>query len=180
MRRADKMLAGLVSSRRRLLAEVEGLLEPRFSARPARGGWSAAQVLEHLSRVDDNLARGIAAVVAGKAQIRPQWNDPLRRLLYTLGIYRLVRIRTVPPLDPSDVPARPEALTRSAAARSALLAAIESNEGPALWKHSFRHPIFGPLSMEEMLGFVSDHEERHRLQIVRIKAALDREQPEKR
>jgi uncharacterized damage-inducible protein DinB len=176
MRRADKLIAGLDSSRRRLLAEVEGMLEPRFSARPARGGWSAAQVFEHLSRVDENMTRGIGAAIAGKLKVKRMWNDPLRRMIYTLGIYRLVRLRTVPTLDPAEVPARPEALARSTAARAGLLAAIDGTEGPTLWRHSFRHPIFGPLSTEEMLGFVAEHEERHRLQIVGIKAALEREQ----
>jgi uncharacterized damage-inducible protein DinB len=175
VRRADKVIAALDSSRRRLTSEVEGLLEPRFSTRPAKGGWSVAQTFEHLSRVDDNVARGIEAGLAGKLKLMRRWNDPMRRLIYVVGVYQIARIRTTPALDPGEVPPRPEAVARSTASRAKLLAAIETSDGPTLWKLSFRHPVFGPLSMAEMLEFISYHEERHRLQIVRIKAALERE-----
>lgn len=174
MRKQDKLLAALDSSRRRLNAEVEGLQEPRFSTRPPGGGWSVAQVVEHLSRADESLARGIPVVVAGRA-IQPRWTDPLSRLLYLSQIYKIARVKSRQALDPADAPPRPEAMARSAATRAALLAAIDAHEGKGVWKARVRHPIFGPLSMTEMIAFIADHEERHRLQIVRIKAALERE-----
>ncbi len=179
MKRVATILGALESSRRRLLAEVEGLLEPRFSAAPGRGGWSAAQVFEHLARVETNVARGIEASLAGKSRLERRWDDPLRRLFYLSGASSLVRLRTQPKLDPLNdpaaVPPRAEALVRLAAVREQLLGVIEAGENRGLWKHTLRHPIFGPLSTEEMLGFVANHQERHRLQIVRIKAALERE-----
>lgn len=179
VKRVATVLGALESSRRRLVAEVEGLLEPRFSARPKRGGWSAAQVFEHLTRVETGIARAIEAGLAGKPEVERRASDPFRRLFYLSRAYHLIHLRTTPKLDPlneaAPVPPRGEALPRLEAVREQLVAAIEAGEGRGLWKLQLRHPIFGPLSTEEMLDFVANHQERHRLQIVRIKAALERE-----
>jgi len=70
------------------------------------------------------------------------------------------------------VPPRAEALAKLGAARTALIAAINGADPDALFRQQLRHPIFGPLSMELMLKFVADHEDRHRVQLGRIRAAL--------
>ena len=173
--RVEKVLGGLESARRRLLAEVEVVQDPAFCLRPTPDDWSVAQVIEHLAKVDDSVARGVAAVTSGKLKIEQKPNDAWRKLLWTWGIYRMVRFRVPGAIDLQAPGTRVEALARITASRAALLAAIEAGERAALWSHSLRHPIFGPLPMRDMLTFVAEHEERHRLQIVRIKAALQQQ-----
>jgi len=174
VKRIESVLAELDSARRRLLSEVEGLQEPAFSTRPAPGSWSVGHVLEHLARAEENLARGIGAVTSGKLKIERRPGDGLGRLAYVLGLYRVVRVRTTEKLDPAEPLARAAALPRIAATRAQLLAAIEAGERVGMWSHYLRHPMMGPLRMAEMLSFMAYHEERHRRQIVRIKAALER------
>lgn len=173
--RIEKILGGLESARRRLTAEIESVHDPAFHARPSPRDWSVAQVIEHLALVDEAVARGIGAVTAGKLKVERRRGDSLRKLLWTFGIYKMVRIR-VP--GAGELPAkatRAEALSRIRDTREKLLAAIDAGERVGMWSHSLRHPIFGPLPMREMLDFVAHHEERHRLQIVRIKAALTKQ-----
>lgn len=174
MKRVEAVLAGLESARRRLLSEIEGVQEPRFSARPKPGAWSVGHVTEHLARTDEALTRGIAAVCAGKLRVERKPTDVFGRLAYVLNLYRLVAVRTSEKLDPQEAPERGAALARLAATREALRNAIEEGEKRGMWSHSLRHPVMGPLKMAEMLDFIAYHEERHRLQIVRIKSALDR------
>ncbi len=174
MKRVEAVLAGLESARRRLLAEIEGVHEPRFSTRPAPGRWSVGHVVEHLCRTDEALARGITAACAGKLRLERRPSDVLRRLFYLSGLYRIGAARTSAKLDPEESPGREPALARLAAIREQLREAIEAGEKRGMWSHSLRHPIFGPLSMAEMLDFVAYHEERHRRQIVRVKAALEK------
>jgi len=174
VKRIESVLAELDSARRRLLAEIEGLQDPAFSTRPAPGAWSAGHVVEHLARTDEGVARGIAAVTSGKLKIERRPGDWFGQLGYRLGLYRLLCARTSEKLDPAEPLPRSAAAARLAASRAQMLAAIEAGERVGMWSHSLRHPFLGPLRMAEMLSFIAYHEERHRLQIVRIKAALER------
>ena len=174
MTRRERVLAELDAARRRLFAAVDGLEEPAFSTRPAPGAWSAAHVFEHLARGEEGVARGVRAAAAGRLVTQRRWDDPLRRLLYRSNAYRFARFRTTARLDPGEAPPRPEALARIAATRRELVDAIEQGDERGIWIHALRHPIFGPLSMVEMLRFIAYHEERHARQIGRIRAALGR------
>lgn len=167
----DRALSEMDGSRRRFLSELEGLADPAFGQRPPRGGWSVAQVVEHIARSEGTIATGFVAMMAGRAGPRFRWLDPLGRLAWTLGIYRVVTLRTVARLDPAEPLAREPALAFLARSREQLLASL----GPdprLVTTVRLRHPIFGPLRGDEMLQFVSRHEERHRRQIARIREAL--------
>ena len=170
----ERVLAELGRARQRLMAEVEDFEEPRFSQRPSPGAWSAAHVIEHLARSESGVTRGVRAAAAGKLVIRPRWSDPLRQLFYRSNLYKAARVRTVAKLDPAEAPQRAEALARIAATRRELIEAIEQGDGRGIWTCSLRHPLFGPLPMEAMLRFMAYHEERHALQIGRIRTALRR------
>jgi len=174
MKRVESVLAELDSARRRLLAEVEGLQDPRFGEVPRRGGWSVSQAIQHLAASEEGIARGIEAGNAGRLRAKKLGSDSLRRLLYSSNLYKVVPFKTRPAFDPERALPRDESMALLAASRARLLCAIEEGERRNLWSYRLRHPIFGLLSMPEMLRFLAYHEERHRLQIVRIKAALAR------
>jgi uncharacterized damage-inducible protein DinB len=174
VKRIEAVLGELDSARRRLLSEVEGLQEPRFSTRPAPGQWSVGHVFEHLARAEDGVARGIGAVMAGKLKIERKPTDLFARVFYRLRLYDVIRVRTRAALDPSEALTQPVAMARITASREQLLAAIEAGERRGIWSQYLRHPFLGPLTVAEMLGFIAYHEERHRMQIVRIKAALEK------
>jgi len=173
MKRVEGVLAELESARRRLLSEVEGVHEPRFSTTPAAGKWSVGHVIEHLARTEEGITRGVTAVCAGKLKVERKGSDWMGRLVYVSGLYRIVSVRTIERLNPEAGLERGAALARLAGTREELKAAIESGERRGLWSHSLRHPFFGPLAMLEMIEFAAYHEERHRRQIVRIKRALE-------
>ena len=173
-KRVERILGGLESARRRLLAEAEGVMDPEFGMRPSPNDWSIAQVFEHLAQVDDSVARGILAVTAGKLKVERKSGDWFRYLGWSTGAYKYVRIRRPGSLDTPAAPDRAASLARIGETRAQLLAAIEEGERRGMWSHFLKHPIFGPMPMREMLTFVAEHEERHRLQIVRIKAKLVR------
>src|SRR5262245_34254888 len=118
--RIEKILGGLESARRRLIAEVEVVRDPAFTMRPSPRDWSVAQVIEHLALVDEAVARGITAVTSGKVKVERKPSDKFRKLLWTWGLYKMVRVR-VP--GASDLPAkgsRDEAMARITDTRARL------------------------------------------------------------
>lgn len=162
-------LAELDASRRRFLSELEALDEAHFVQRPPHGGWSAAQTAEHVARAEGAMAKGFAIAAAGKLPVRFRPADIFGRLLWTLQIYKVARVRTTAALDPDKSLSRAETLALLGRNRESLLSAAQSLP---LARIKVRHPVFGPFSGEEMLRFAAIHEERHRLQIVRIKRAI--------
>jgi uncharacterized damage-inducible protein DinB len=165
----EQALAELDASRRRLLSELEGLDEAHFVRQPDTGGWSAAQAAEHIARVEEAIGRGIALAAAGKLPIKFRLSDILGRLIWKFGVYKVVRVRAMTALVPEKSLPRAETLARLARNREILLSVVQSVPLAGL---RLRHPVFGPFSGAEMVQFASLHEERHRLQIVRIKRAI--------
>jgi len=167
----DRALSELDGSRRRFLSELEGLRDPGFGRRPPRGGWSVAQVVEHVARSERAIARGFTAMLGGRPGPRFQLLDPLRRLAWTLGLYRVIHVRAATPLDPAEPLFHEVALAQLAGAREQLLASLGADPG-RLATVRLRHPFFGPMRGDEMLRFASLHEERHRRQVARIREEL--------
>lgn len=169
----DRLLADLASSRRRMLAELDGFDDARFVERPPGGGWSAGQVVEHLARAESNIVRGVLKSLADGPLAKRTALDALRNLLfYRSGLADIVSVRTSKALDPEAPAARPEALARFAAVRDELVAALEATRGRDVSRLYLRHPFFGAMDLHDMIGFAAWHEERHRRQVVRLRAAL--------
>lgn len=164
----------LGASRRRLLATLEAFDEAEFTTRPPRGGWSAGHVCEHIARVDDSVLRTARRQAAGAPDPGPRFADHLRRLPLVLGVARWVRVRTGSALDPAEAPERGAALERLAVSRAALLTFLDEHRDADLSRWTSRHPFFGRMGLDRMIAFVTWHEDRHRRQIERARAALSR------
>lgn len=169
MSTADRVFGELEGSRRRLLSEIEGIHADAFVQRPPGGGWSVSQVVEHIARSEGSIARGLERAQAGELRVIGQPLDVLRWLVWRLQLYRVVRLRTTATLDPREPLPVAESVALLVRNREKLLLATQVAR---LSELKLRHPVFGPLSGFEMLAFAALHEERHRLQIVRIKQAI--------
>jgi uncharacterized damage-inducible protein DinB len=167
----------LAASRRALLAALEGLDEPAFSARLPDGGWSAGQVCEHLARVDESVMRRFERSRRDRETTAVTWLDRLRRAPLGIPALTAIRVRTFHSLDPANAPPRGPMLERLAAARSSLLdfaAALDPSERRTL---TATHPIFGRFTVDGFLDYLAWHERRHARQAARIRSALARGTP---
>jgi uncharacterized damage-inducible protein DinB len=56
----------MVAVREEIYREVEGKSEEELRAPPPDGGWSAAEILDHISRAERGVAKGSPALEKGE------------------------------------------------------------------------------------------------------------------
>jgi uncharacterized damage-inducible protein DinB len=166
-------------TRERLLRAVEGLSEEQQHFRPAADRWSVAQLCEHLSIVEGNVA-GLLGKVLGKAEGSGTSRDdsaPFAPVSVEEFVERTRDVKLDAPesVRPGDSRPLADSLAALDASRSALRALrprIERADAHAL---RFPHPTWGPLNLYQWLLFVGAHESRHLAQIEALKESMSAE-----
>jgi hypothetical protein len=152
--------------RRRLVARVEGAGEGQ--ERAPEGGWSVAEIIEHLSIAEPGITRAIERLLEpadGKgAEGTSQPFVPFS--LDEQAEQARGKIEAPEFLRPTGLPLA-EGLARLKESRS-VLAALRLRFESADYSQRFPHPAFGPLNAAQWLAFIGMHEERHLRQIERI------------
>ena len=167
-------------TRGRLRSAVEGLSEEQQGFRPAPDRWSVAELCEHLSIVEGNVARLLGRML-GKAEA----DDGAAReggaafAPVSIGEFvertRDVKLDAPEAVRPGSTRTLPESLAALAESRAALHALrprLERVDGHAL---RFPHPAWGPLNLYQWLLFVGAHESRHISQIEALKETMNSE-----
>ena len=163
------------NARSELLAAIDAIPHPLREARPTENAWSAAEVLEHLMRVE----KGIAKLVALKVGEMQTMEQPPRE---SPGMVAVAVSRFTAITDRSmriDAPERviPDGEMSAATARAALLETrgilldqLHAGDGLAYSSVAHQHPIFGVLDLYEWVFFIGAHERRHTAQVREIAA----------
>jgi hypothetical protein len=143
---------------------------------PPGGGWSVAQVVEHLAHADRLFTQLLAKYVG---ELRGQPSDNVdaagvlqrRRLLAVLD--RNTRVESREWIQPVQNWSIDQALRNLEDERRRLVLTVRSAEGVPLSIVSYAHFILGDLNLYEWIGFVGYHEMRHAAQIREINIALE-------
>jgi hypothetical protein len=172
----EEVFAANEEVRRRLLARVEGLSEEERSARGADGGWSAADIIEHLALTERRITKALegmlpqAADSDGKGEGKGEGKGTSGSFTpFSLDAY-VERARAQKFEAPEFIRPRGAALDESLAHLRESRAALERLRprfDDADYSAQFPHPAFGPLNVAQWLAFVGMHEERHLRQIER-------------
>jgi len=157
---AESCLKHLEQSRRELLHFVDSLSDEQLFHRPIAEVWSPAEVLEHISLVEESagkIIRRLRKVVLGEADPFPP--PPA-------GQTRPDGRPLAPPLmHPQGGLARVALLERLQAVRERVLAEVaESGEGLP-HPPTYGHPFFGDLTALGWLQTLVYHERHHHRQI---------------
>jgi uncharacterized damage-inducible protein DinB len=152
--------------RRRLVARVEGLSEEQREARGADGGWSAADIIEHLSLTERRITRALEGMLPREAGGGGKASNFTPFSLDTY-IERANAQKFEAPeyIRPRGVPFD-ESLAHLEESRAAL-EGLRPRFDEADLTAQFPHPAFGPLNLAQWLAFVGVHEERHLRQLER-------------
>lgn len=157
-------------TRGRLDARLTGLSVQQEGFQPTAGGWSIAEIVEHLAIMEERLLGLMSMMVkkaesAGTAQggeaasFRPvsldQFAERSRQEKY-------VAPETVRPQGGVSVQVSLERLHQSRAGLRALRPRIEATD---LSSARYPHPAFGPLDLYHWLVMIGFHEDRHLRQI---------------
>lgn len=162
-----------IHTRERLLKEISRLSDNELNWKPSDSTWSIAQVVEHIAKAEDSIAR---VIQTGFTQ--PATHDPQDLPLHEKIPDRTTKIQAPERLEPSQEPhshAQLVALLAQSHAR-ALAILDQVTETTDLAKTSPPHPhvVFGRLSTEQWIDTLPLHELRHIGQIEELKAQLPR------
>lgn len=157
--------------RKELLQSFTGVPGDHLTSRPATGGWSVAEILDHLGIVESSVARLIIKR-AGRAREAGLGDEKsTESVLPSFDAYRarldsmkLESPETVKPRADIDIE---EALQGLGTSRESLRAAVATADGLSLSEIKHTHPILGEIDLYQWLIFVGQHEARHKKQIER-------------
>lgn len=174
---ADHVAERLAVKRARLEEALGRFAESRFHERPRSGGWGAADVAEHLVRVEARIVAGARRTVEQGQGATPAAWDALLKLPMRLGITEGIRVRAAKAADPLEDGAaagftRDEHLARLQATRAATLSFLHETRDRDLRGLWLKHPFFGCFGVREFIDWIGWHEARHTRQLDRIARAL--------
>ncbi len=175
--RIDEVKTQLALRRAQLEAVLATLPRDRWSERPANGGWTMAELVDHLRAVEDSCTRVIRKLMQ---KIREDGLGPESESAPLLPVHgpvtsiadRARRFEAPPIVAPGTDP-DPEAAYRGlATTRAALLATLDEADGMALSAVTRPHPVVGPLDGYGWALSLGEHEARHTEQAKEIVAGL--------
>jgi DinB family protein len=159
MRRALKRLDSVHA---RLLQTVTPLDSKIFSQRPSENEWSVAEIVQHLSLVEERVTTELEAAIARK----PQRVGFLRRLIPTSVVSsRLLRVKAPKAMNPVVVPEKGVAIQNLDRARQNLKALCQAHDVNRFRNLIFKHPFLGNIDGVATISFIGYHEHRHYKQI---------------
>lgn len=144
---------------------------------PPMGGWSVAEVVHHLARIE-GMVTGLFVKMVKSARDgglgrevddAPQLDGFRGYRIHNRKVRVNAPERGVPD-GGIDLPAAWNALEAS---RAELLHALDAADGLALGSISYPHAQLGEMSMYQWVAFVGFHETRHAAQIEEITASFD-------
>lgn len=166
----DEVLVLLDSERAAFLAQVSRVSPARQAERRAPDRWSAAEVAEHLARIDMGVAKLLAMRTAEPVPGTP---DQLAAAALTPEKIALVRSREVrieapERIRPSGTLSAEAALAQAAGARAALKAAYLATPPSVLDGAVHPHPVIGLLTLRSWVVFTAHHDARHADQVAEL------------
>jgi uncharacterized damage-inducible protein DinB len=169
-----KLIEHLENGHATLQRAVAAIPMEMRSTKPPGGGWSVAQVVQHVAHVNTRfsamLERGIAA--APDTTQEPDASTVLNSRKVVAVLDRTRRVESQEAFIPTQSWDTDEALQKLDDAHVALLAVVRTAQGKALSGIKYPHYILGELSLFEWIAFAGTHEMRHAAQILEIGEAL--------
>jgi hypothetical protein len=153
----------------RLMREVSDLSPAQWNFRPASGGWSIAEILEHLALVENAFMHSVGPQLSrnSPAELFRARQLPDALLIDSVGRDRSKRSKAPVPVSPTGRWSRTETLERLVAARAQTTQFLSSN--PELRRGAVKHPGLGFLDGFQWVLFLAAHTERHMRQIFEVK-----------
>jgi hypothetical protein len=171
----EEIYAGNERVRNRLHDLLSKLTPEQATALPEDEKWTIAQIVEHISIVDENTIK-ICAKLLKKAQEDGQASDGKATMSdsFLAGGQKIAGIKVEAPsiVQPTgdmtidDSLAKLEATAERARELRDLFETIGGTE------HKFPHPFFGDISAHEWLALKGGHEMRHIKQIEKVLAKI--------
>jgi DinB family protein len=166
----DPMVILLDREHRAFLEQLERVPQAKRDVRLKQESWSAAEIVEHLAR----LERGVGKLILVKsAEPLTASADELLRARLSDSTIAMVRNRAVPieapeRVRPTGTVSSEDALAQLNDARAALKQAYASTDPSILDGAVHEHPVLGPLTIRDWVELTGHHEARHAGQMAEL------------
>ena len=158
----DQLLASLHAGRDELLAAVEGMTDEEAAGRPAAGGWSALENVEHVATVETLLLRRLKTQ---SVVVEEELSREREAVLYARIATRGRKVEAPGLAHPKGrYDTLGDAVGAFGDAREHTVRWLESCDFD-LRRRSVDHPLLGPASAYEFLLMMAAHPARHARQI---------------
>ncbi|MGC2238732.1 MAG: DinB family protein [Pyrinomonadaceae bacterium] len=157
--------------REKLKETVSGLTEEQANFLPEGEKWSVANLVEHISMVENGIAR-ISAKLLGEAQTKGEKTNGEAKIseefLQKASWGRTQKFEAPERVHPSGKLTIAESLAKLDENRLKLEELRPLFESVECSDFKFPHPAFGDMSAHEWLALIGGHELRHMQQIKKI------------
>jgi hypothetical protein len=157
-------------SRERFAAAAKEIPHESWRMPPAKGGWSAAEIVAHVTMVE-TLMTGAAAKITQRPPIRVallrRFHVPVR-----LVAWRGRRVESPVPIDTLLLDDREVMLPRLAEQRQRTLTFLESGRNTNLGKYRLQHPLLGSLNFYDWFRMLAMHDLRHAKQLKEVRSGV--------
>jgi hypothetical protein len=165
-RQGDYVLNTLFTVRKELLIEVDDLSDKQLNKQLSADKWSVSQVIRHLIFMDEIILPSLKKAVQQESKKAMEKN-----LDFVLD--RTKKVKSPLPEPATEFISKKELLKNLTHARTPLLEYInEIIDESVIEDKSMIHPLFGPMSIIQMIEFIGLHEKRHIEQIKELKDSL--------
>ncbi len=157
------LLENLHRTRETFTSAARKVPEEHWRTPPREGGWSAAEVVAHVTMVE-TLMTGAAAKITRK----PPVTVPLSKRFHipvALVAWRVVRVETPVPIDTLLLDDREMMLGRLTEQRERTLSVLEAGRQRNLRKYRVQHPLLGSLHYCDWFRTLAAHDARHTKQL---------------
>ena len=173
--RTDELLHHLDANRAVLRAAVDSVAPELRETRPSPDRWSVAEILEHLTRVEQQITRFLSAKLteakaAGQLASQADTSSISASLSHEAVIDRRRAVTAGERVIPRGEMDSTTALAALESARVQLRDVVISVDGLDLGSLVLPHPAIGPINGYQWFLFVGSHEARHAAQIREIAA----------
>ncbi|MDP5171373.1 MAG: DinB family protein [Bacteroidia bacterium] len=154
-------------SRLTLLASLSPLTAEQLSTPPPTGGWCILEVIEHLSRVDSLILKGIKQ--ANEATRTARITDWIKYQLLVLAMVLPLKFPSPRNVTPREIPnSLADVAERWAQSRVLWNEYLRAQPEASFKQVVFSHPRAGGLTLPQTLRWLQAHQQRHIRQITRI------------
>jgi hypothetical protein len=171
----EQLIEHLARQRALLQEAVQSVPEALRETNPSTGGWSTAQVIQHLVLTDrrfGQLLQQAMAQLAGHGADHYDVDAFLQSRKLQAVLDRSFKVEAWEAIRPTENWDARQAWQHLETERARLLELIRSTQGMPLGAARHPHRILGELNLYEWIAFLGTHEARHAQQIREIGSAL--------
>ena len=155
------------------IAAVSNLTEAQSNFRPDENQWTIAEIVEHVSIVNDGFLR-LTHKLLKEAESAPRPSKADLNLGHTSldenGQQHLGPFQAPDRVRPQGGARIDDSLAKMGVTLAGLMEIQSRLEAVDLSEQMFPHPFLGPINAYQWLVLLGEHEDRHRGQIDRLKA----------